>query len=144
MFLGLNMVGGDTDNEDAWDERLQNNLEFSTRMLLEHAHLDIKALVVFAHAKNGNNWYYRNLARFKERNEFMANVPIIIIHGDGHEWKEYVDFDFQFVQVDMGRKAPPIRVTVWEDGAIRSQHSRAGENVFIFEDIFEIDRRIID
>ena len=112
LFIGINIVGGRVHDADEWKRRHAENLEW-TRRNLEQYRDSIRSAIIFGHAfpLRVHDDYFKGL------NKVAADFrkPVLYLHGDGHRWIRDRPFDAQNIlriQVDQGRIAPPIKVTV--------------------------------
>merc|ERR1712150_364089 len=91
-------------------------------------------LVIFGHCnpRSVHNTYFRGFSNYVEDN--LMNIPIIYIHGDGHEYEVENSFrdipNFTRIQVDMGDIAPPIRVRIEKGSSTPFQIDRRFESIF--------------
>eukprot|EP00592_Proboscia_alata_P023926 CAMPEP_0194445412 /NCGR_PEP_ID=MMETSP0176-20130528/127844_1 /TAXON_ID=216777 /ORGANISM="Proboscia alata, Strain PI-D3" /LENGTH=706 /DNA_ID=CAMNT_0039271963 /DNA_START=78 /DNA_END=2197 /DNA_ORIENTATION=- len=114
LFLGMNIVGGAVHDAVEWMERLEDNLEWFMESVNRY---NIRALVIFGHAnpRNVHSGFFTPLATEIEN----LAIPTLYMCGDSHFWGVREKFmgveNWTKVRVDMGRYAPPVKVTVVEE-----------------------------
>jgi hypothetical protein len=141
LFIGLNIVGGRVHDIFEWKTRHKKGLEW-IRNNINNFKSNINSIVVLSHAGPRNpavpinyNGIYDRVKRalfpwkydYKMHKSFLDdfdkiaqdfNKPILYIHANGHKWLYDRPFDAQNilrVQVNMGGKEFPIKVTVTKD-----------------------------
>lgn len=79
--------------------------------------------------------FFSGFEDFITGDEKLNEIPILYLHGDGHEWEVEEDYrdmeNFYRIQVDNGNDAPPIRVRI-QKGTETTRPRR----------VFEIDQRL--
>ena len=139
LFLGLNIVGGSKSDSDAsdWDKRFQECYDWAKEKIRAQDDL-LRAVIIFGHAAK-----FSELFEMVAKQVSKANVPVIYIHGNGHEWKisqPHKSYkNFWQVQVDQGGHAPPIKVTV--GGTRGDEVMQENGDQFLFDDFIRLDRR---
>jgi hypothetical protein len=112
LFIGLNIVGGRLHDRDEWSRRFAQNLDW-TRLHLRRHKDDVHNAVVIAHATPTRH-HDGFFVPFEREAERFAK-PMLYLHGDGHRWIHDHPFSAKNVlrvQVDQGRIAPPVKITV--------------------------------
>ncbi len=124
LFVGLNIVGGRILDLAEWKQRHRDGFEW-VRRNLHRSGADVSSLVFFIHA-NPNVFHSDFFDPFmKVAKEFKK--PILLIHGDGHTWiydRPFAAQNILRVQVDQGRIAPPLKVTITDDKSNPFQFDR--------------------
>ena len=119
LFIGVHIVGvspkGIIRDRDEWGERLQDNLEFVLDQLEEHKYVNTMVIIGHAKPKRQHNKFFKPLYKALEG----YDLKVLYVHGDGHEFSlQYgvEGLDVVDVEVDQGKNAPPLKVTVRSDG----------------------------
>ena len=115
LFVGLQVVGGRVHDLEEWLTRHARCRAWLKRQF-ESQGEQAKAVVVFLHAKP----MIHQADFFGAFSKMCAELgkPVLLMHGDGHVWIKDRPFEAKNVvrvQVDQGRLAPPVRVTVSDD-----------------------------
>ncbi|MEW5847837.1 MAG: metallophosphoesterase [Myxococcota bacterium] len=128
LFVGLNLVGGLVHDDDEWEERHRQDLDWTLQqvgMNLETAH----AVVLFAQAApQDKHEDYFDDDLFDALSDF--GKPVLYVHGDGHEWIDDQPFppdNMWRVQVERGGDAPPVVVTVTDNPEQPFIYDRGGD-----------------
>merc|ERR1711862_890852 len=82
LFVGLNVIG--EFEKDMFEQRMKENLSYTTSLLLKHAN-DIYACVLFFHKKQE----HQNRLFFYPFSSFVKNHPeisFLYLHGHGHNF----------------------------------------------------------
>eukprot|EP00586_Coscinodiscus_wailesii_P002469 CAMPEP_0172481308 /NCGR_PEP_ID=MMETSP1066-20121228/7050_1 /TAXON_ID=671091 /ORGANISM="Coscinodiscus wailesii, Strain CCMP2513" /LENGTH=327 /DNA_ID=CAMNT_0013243449 /DNA_START=244 /DNA_END=1227 /DNA_ORIENTATION=- len=120
LFIGVHLVGGDV-HEEEWGVRHAQSLRWTRNCLKRYSeHFD--AVVLLGHAKRGwkNDDYFDPL--FDLIDEAYDDIPFLYCHGDGHKYKVKEKYsNFLDVQVNSGKKAPPLKVTILYDSERRAK-----------------------
>jgi hypothetical protein len=122
LFIGINLVGGRVHNQDVWNEKMQNDALWIKKQLQSK---EIKAAVLFAQA-NPKEKHELFMKHFKNA-AIIFKKPILFIHGDGHRWiydNPWLEQNIIRVQVDQGKIADPLQVTVQIDKEIKFEFER--------------------
>jgi hypothetical protein len=136
LFIGLNIVGGRVHNETEWEERLNNNFNWTRNLIQTHVvdAQDANVVVLMAHAapRDNHRLFFDPMRDYIE-DELGNNVPILYLNGDSHMWEYEPDFRSQEswlrITVEGMSRAPILKVFV--DG------SASGGTV---EEAFSYDR----
>jgi len=121
-FIGINLVGGRVHDLDVWNEKMQNNVDWIKKHIM---HNKIKAAVIFAQA-NPKEKHELFMKQFREEAKIFKK-PILFIHGDGHRWihdKPWTEQNIIRVQVDQGKIADPLQVTIIIDKELKYEFER--------------------
>jgi len=121
-FIGINLVGGRVHDQDVWNEKMQHDALWIKKQFQSK---EIKAAVIFAQA-NPNEKHELFMKQFRTAANTFAK-PILFIHGDGHRWicdKSWLEQNIIRVQVDQGKIADPLQVTVQIDKEIKFEFER--------------------
>lgn len=116
LFIGLNLVGGNVHDASEWRLRHGQNLAW-VKQQLDGAPA-ARAAVVFAQAKPTDKHADFFPAFIKCVREWKK--PVMYLHGDGHKWQWEPGWkapNLTRVQVDQVSKAPPVHITVGDEGA---------------------------
>lgn len=110
IFIGVNIQAG-----SGQSSIFRKMLDWTERSLLKHEG-DYDAIVIFGHAgaDHVRDGYFDKLKRFHDSSSF-EDIPLLYIHGNGHEYDFYKPFgrdNMAALQVDQGKIAPPLKVTV--------------------------------
>jgi hypothetical protein len=119
LFIGLNLVGTPSFNDDEWDNRLSTQVDWTIQLIDEHRTGDneVGAIVIFAHASpNGeHNGYFDPLRRYI-RDVLQNSLPILYLCGDVHSYFREPNYRDQpswlRVRSEGGSKDPPLKVVV--------------------------------
>ena len=127
LFIGLNIIGGDTRDWSEWDTRLKAEVAWTTDLIrnyqMEYSMNStlVGRIVIFGHANPGARHaaFFQTLSSFITY-ELMNSIPIVYINGDKHEWlynESYYD-NPSWLRIGVtGLGAEPLlRVTVEADG----------------------------
>uniref|UniRef100_A0A7S1BRZ3 Calcineurin-like phosphoesterase domain-containing protein n=1 Tax=Corethron hystrix TaxID=216773 RepID=A0A7S1BRZ3_9STRA len=118
LFVGLNLVGGDVNDKDEWNLRLQENIGF-VQYRLRLVSWYINTVVIFGHTALRENVsiFFDGLV---ETARLYPHISFLYVHGDGHYWIS--DFPWKDapnlgrVQLDKGALAPPVLISVKSTG----------------------------
>lgn len=115
LFLGINLVGGRVHDQEEWQLRLAQDLEWTRSNVRESGDL-VSSVVLFGHARpeSKHDRFFDGL----ERVAVDLGKQVLYLHGDGHRWIRDRPFgakNILRVQVDQGGIAPPLQVTVTDD-----------------------------
>jgi len=110
IFIGINLQGG-----SGQSGIFSQMIDWTERSLLKHED-DYDAIVIFGHAgaDHVRDGYFDKFKRFHDDSDFRE-IPMLYIHGNGHEYDFYKPFgrdNMAALQVDQGKNAPPLKVTV--------------------------------
>ena len=122
LFTGINLVGGRVHDQDVWNEKMQNDVLWIKRQFQSK---EIKAAVIFAQA-NPNEKHELFMKQFRNEAKIF-NKPILFIHGDGHRWlydNPWLEENVIRVQVDQGKIADPLQVSIIIDTQIKFEFER--------------------
>lgn len=115
LFVGMNIVGGSVHDPVEWMERLEDNMEwFMESVAQPKSNGNLRAIVIFGHAqpRNVHNTLFDPLAQEIKN----LGYPTLYVCGDSHVWQVAHNFkdvpNWTKINVDMGRYAPPVRLTV--------------------------------
>ncbi len=112
LFIGLNIVGGRIHDAAEWMKRHADNLQWVRRNLRQFGD-SVNCMVIFGHAHPNIGHVDFFVPFVKEALKFKK--PILYLHGDGHNWicdHPFPAHNILRVQVDQGRIAPPLKVTI--------------------------------
>lgn len=121
LLVGINLVGGRIFDQSRWDVLLRDDAAWVTRQLAQNKD-SVRAAVVFAQA-NPNEKHALFMTQFRAAARAFEK-PILFIHGDGHHWLHddpWLESNIVRVQVDKGGIAPPLQVTVMQNGEFHFQ-----------------------
>lgn len=115
LFLGVNVLGGKVHDADEWRNRHVVCMNWVKAQFAKHG-AAAEAVVVFAHARPSPT----QIDFFLPFSVAAGGLrkPVLLLHGDGHLWlhdRPFMAKNILRVQVDQGRLAPPLRVTVSDD-----------------------------
>ena len=148
LFIGVHILGGSIFDQMEWEARHEEMLIWTVQNIGLYTNDHLHAIVIFGHAGPvkdlKNDDYFDPLVQLHE--DYIKNIPIIYIHGNGHRYRLYKPFDsdtMKSLQVDQGAIASPLRVTINPDGGNIDQYSyhtyKPGVQTFMN---FEFDRRL--
>ena len=127
LFVGLNIIGGDTRDATEWQTRLQAEAIWTTDLIrtyqIEYSmnSTSIGRVVIFGHANPGarHATFFQAMSSFIDF-ELMNSIPIVYINGDKHEWMYDENFYDNPSWLRIGVTGlgvePLLRVTVEADG----------------------------
>jgi hypothetical protein len=126
LFIGLNIIGGETRNATEWETRLSDELTWTTDLIRTYQSeysnaTNVGRIVIFGHANPGprHATFFQTFSSFIKY-ELMDSVPIVYINGDKHEWLYNTSFydNPSWLRIGVtGLGAEPLlRVTVEADG----------------------------
>lgn len=120
LFLGVNVAGKYAREDDSlWQDLDDDNIVWTRERLKEHES-DMKALVIFGHARPGPrqyDYYFRYLQHYLQK----LNIPVLYMHGDSlddqpllHVYEPYKSegFNIKALEVQRGGIAEPVQVVV--------------------------------
>ena len=116
LFIQVHLVGVPVLNEDEWDERIQDCIDFTVSQISKYQN-KLSVVVIFGHTKprSEHDNYFKPLYKIAK----TLNKPIFYIHGDGHVFSVDANVEgltnFVDIEVDQGRKAPPLKVIIQRD-----------------------------
>ena len=117
LFIGLHMIMLHWSEASAdWDYIFSENIAWFNSQMDQYGN-DARAVIMFAHCCNGEkNPNGVMFDAFRDRLSVM-NIPFIFIHGNGHVYRARQPHalfwgNYWNIQVDMGRYAPPLKVTI--------------------------------
>jgi hypothetical protein len=125
LFVGLNIIGGQTLNSNEWLRRLSAEATWTINMIRDYRNLlnqtsggkDVGKVVIFGHADPGSRHasFFQPMATFI-RNELQNKVPILYVNGDKHAWTNTTSFYGQSSWYRIGVeglvKEPLTKVTI--------------------------------
>jgi hypothetical protein len=115
LFVGINLVGGEPYDEDEWETRLQQDVDWVGQQLAQKRPL-VRAAVVFGHAGPGESAHDPFFDAFGPLAGAFGK-PVLYAMGDGHDWivdKPFPQQNVTRLQVERGTD-PPVQVTVGLD-----------------------------
>jgi hypothetical protein len=127
LFIGLNIIGGDTRDVTEWETRLKAEAIWTTDLIRKYQmeysmnSTFVGRVVIFGHANPGSRHatFFQAMSSFINY-ELMNSIPIVYINGDKHEWMYDENFydNPSWLRVGVtGLGAEPLlRVTVEADG----------------------------
>ena len=127
LFIGLNIIGGDTRDVTEWETRLRAEAEWTINLIrnyqMEYSMNStiVGRIVIFGHANPGSRHasFFQAISTFINF-ELMNSIPIVYINGDKHEWMYTENFydNPSWLRIGVtGLGAEPLlRVTVEADG----------------------------
>ena len=88
LFFGFNIVGGRVHDEEEWVDRLRDEHNWMVQMTRRNIPENADGIVIMAHAapKDDHRWFFDPLETFA-KDELKGEIPILYLHGDGHDWK---------------------------------------------------------
>ena len=116
LLVGINLVGGRLHDKNEWATRMQDDADWVQDCFAKWKK-DVRAAVIFAQAlptKDHEPFFKQFTAHCKE-----FEKPVLYLHADGHVWEVHRKWrapNLLRVQTDMIAKAPPVLVTVTDDG----------------------------
>lgn len=149
LFLAINMVHYDEETPDIEaDSRLQENLDWFIENCNKYCN-DARAVMMFGHSVAGASTIFYPI----HQRLLQFNIPLVYFTGNGHKYfvkrgvgKGELPGDYFWrVQVDNGKYAPPIQITI--RGNTVEKHYQQDEfyNVGFYQEIIgdniKIDRR---
>lgn len=110
LFIGLHIVGGIVKDEDEWRARHRDNFIWTRKNFRKFKNM--RSAVIFGHASPSihQGSLFSNIVRLIER----TGKQVMYIHGDGQisQTGNLKNNSLLLnVEVDMGAKAPPLKVT---------------------------------
>ena len=148
LFIGMHIIKLHwSEASDEWNQIFSQNIAWFHSQVNQYGS-DARAVIMFGHCCNGlDNPNHVMFDAFRERLSVM-NIPFIFIHGNGHiyrakqpyapHWKNYWN-----IQVDMGRYAPPIKVTIEAQSfGTRSSITDNSDLHYRLNDFITLDRRL--
>lgn len=119
LFIGLNLVGTPSFNDDEWDNRLSTQVDWTIQLIDKHRTGDneVGAIVIFGHASpNGEHDGYFDPLRRYIRDVLQNSLPILYLCGDVHSYYREPNYRDQpswlRVRSEGGSKDPPLKVVV--------------------------------
>lgn len=118
IFIGIHITGPPINDQATWDELMIDNVKWVVRKVQKHK-AEIKTIVILGHARMSraiHSIFIDNISTACGN----WQIPMLYIHGDGHIYEERWGSDASIfkceyaieVQVDMGRRGPPLKVMV--------------------------------
>jgi hypothetical protein len=115
LFVGINLEGGSVHDDDEWDLRMQQDVDWIVQQFQSRGS-QVRAAVIFAQAGPDDD----NRDLFFDQFDPAAGLfgkPVLFMHGDGHSWimnRPFLSQNVLRVQIERGSK-PPVQVTVGMD-----------------------------
>ena len=123
LFLSIHLINAPIKDEspNLWADRMQRNQDWVTHTLDAYFSKSsmIRGVVVLGHSLRSPRTrpFFEFLATHFVRNRQRLKIPVVYLHGDGHDWDVDYKFNHQLgwkyfydVQVDQGAKADPCIV----------------------------------
>lgn len=118
LFVGVHITGPPVRDQVEWDTRMADNVNWVEQSYFYYGESgSVQSVVVFGHAnpRDIHRIFRKGLGNLCE----AWAIPMMYIHGDGHTFfvneGEETDFDcvhMMQIQVDRGRDADPLKITV--------------------------------
>lgn len=124
LILGLNIVGGHVHDPAEWRQRHADNIEWVQRNLDQFGD-EVSCLILLGHAQANEN--HADFFGPFQKQVTAFGKPVLYLHGDGHNWihdRPFEEKNILRVQVDQGRKAPPLKVMVTDHATEPFQFDR--------------------
>ena len=122
LFIGVNIAGKYARDDEVEWQNLDNDNILWTRERLKRDKDQMKALVIFGHARPGSRqyeFYFQYVQKYVDR-----RIPILYMHGDALEDEPILNiyepfqengFEMKALEVQRGDVANPVKVTVSSD-----------------------------
>eukprot|EP00804_Cyclotella_cryptica_P023840 CCRYP_018128-RA/>CCRYP_018128-RA protein AED:0.04 eAED:0.04 QI:874/1/1/1/1/1/3/451/571 len=122
LFVGINQVGGAEIGDES--TRVRNNFNWVKNKMETYAQLDMRSLVVFAHAPmSGARWEYFGQPFQSFLRDNYPDILVLYAHGDGHKFNlERIDkynANLYDLECDSGDIADPLLITITRSGSER-------------------------
>jgi hypothetical protein len=167
LFLSVHLIDTKPEAQDngdetsdlwvEWNDRMAANIAWFYKALSDYGpdgskgdEKDFKAIVLFGHGQisaDTREYFEEIRPAFFSFNSALKNLPIMYMHGDGHDWdmddriRNQLDWDaFIDIQVDQGALADPLIVEIATNPDVPLVQEHALQYVFA-EGLFRIDRQ---
>jgi hypothetical protein len=141
LFIGLDIIGGETRNVTEWETRLSAEATWTTELIRAYQNeysnaTHIGRIVIFGHANPGarHATYFQTISSFIKF-ELMNSIPILYINGDKHEWMYEPNFydNNSWLRIGVtGLGAEPLlRITIEADGTYVDPQTAFGTERFL-------------
>ena len=155
LFIGLHLINAPIEHEDIehWDARMRMNTEWvGLNIELYFQKFEIRGVILLGHCLRSPRTrpFFLSVADSFLNITHRENVPVLYLHGDGHNW----DIDtklshqlhwkhFRDVQVDQGGLADPVIVDIapQKKGKLKGLKQRNDLEVVFGRGLFRIDRQ---
>ena len=95
---------------EEFEQLHRDNVEWMEEQFARHGN-DVRAAILFFHARPAQE-KHASFAKSLRKIQQDFRKPMLILHGDGHEWTVWKVGNATRVQLDHGGKSPPIQVIV--------------------------------
>jgi hypothetical protein len=136
LIIGLNMVGGRINNEEAWFSRQRDQFEWVREIIdLNLPTGKAYGVILMAHAKpTADHRHFFNPFVDYLKNDLLNEYPVLYLHGDGHAWM-YTPYykgqrSFLRIQHEGGVRDPILKIL--------ADPSQNGQSVY---QAFQYDRQ---
>lgn len=145
LYIGLNIVGGSSDDEDEWEARLDHQWNWTKHLIDTHIIAKPSAassVIIFAHADprpTAHSYFFEPLQQYIDR-DLNNTIPFLYVNGDRHYFQHDNEFygqsNFHRIMVEGGSKEPPLRLSV-------KVPTGADHGPLRVEDVYDYDRFLI-
>ena len=116
LFIMVHLIGLPIRNKDEWNSRIKDDIDFTTAQIIKYSNR-LSVIIVFGHTKprSEHDDFFKPLYKLAKQ----IGKPVFYVHGDGHVFNVEGNVDglqnFIDIEVDQGRKAPPLKIVVQRD-----------------------------
>jgi hypothetical protein len=122
LFISIHLINGQVKDEapDLWSARMERNQEWVAKSLDDYfSKMPIRGVVILGHSIRSPRTrpFFESLATNFVNDRKRRTIPVVYLHGDGHNWDVDHKFSqqlgwkyFYAVQIDQGAKGDPCIV----------------------------------
>lgn len=158
LFIGLHLINAPVEKEDiqSWNRRMAKNKEWVSKNVESYfAEFEVRGVILLGHCLRSPRTrpFFLHVADHFVNITHRANLPVLYLHGDGHDWDVDAKLSHQLhwkhfrdVQVDQGGLADPIIVDVAPQKKGKLKGLKADEDkgdleIVFGRGLFRIDRQ---
>jgi hypothetical protein len=115
LIFGLNIVGGRVHDADEWRLRLSGEVNWMRQIVKRNVPMNADGIIIMAHAKpTSNHVLFFDPLRDFVRDELQNFIPVMYLHGDGHDFIHTPNFydqpNFVRIQHEGGVRDPILKI----------------------------------
>ena len=124
LFIGIHLINAPREEEpiELWDKRMNMNTRWVARNIERYMKThEIRGVILLGHALRSPRTrpFFLNVADHFVNITHRENIPVLYLHGDGHDWDIDTKLSHQLhwshyrdIQVDQGGLADPVIVQI--------------------------------
>jgi len=155
LFIGIHLINALRDEEpiELWDKRMNMNIRWVSRNIEKYMKThEIRGIILLGHALRSPKTrpFFLNVADHFVNITHRENIPVLYLHGDGHDWDIDTKLSHQLhwshyrdIQVDQGGLADPVIVQIAPqvDGKTKGLKESNGNQHTFGRGLFLLDRQ---